>query len=160
MLCTDSTGRCPSRLRPQPGISRWAKWSLRETVVAEVKAMTATHAQRKALGDLGERIAARHLADRGLTVLDRNWRCNSGEIDIVAADGRTLVVCEVKTRSTARFGTPLEAITTEKAARLHRLGWLWVKSHEVRCDGLRVDVVAVIRRRKGVSVVEHIVGVA
>jgi putative endonuclease len=122
--------------------------------------MTATHGQRKALGDLGERLAARHLAERGLTVLDRNWRCRSGEIDIVAADGRTVVVCEVKTRSTARFGTPLEAITTQKAARLHRLGWLWIRAHQVHCDGLRVDVVAVTRRRTGVSLIEHIVGVA
>jgi putative endonuclease len=122
--------------------------------------MTATHAQRKALGDLGERIAARHLAEAGLTVLDRNWRCSTGEIDIVAADGRTVVVCEVKTRSTARFGTPLEAITAQKAARLHRLGWLWVRAHDVRCDGLRIDVVAVLRRRAGMSVVEHVVGIA
>lgn len=121
--------------------------------------MTATHAQRKALGDLGERIAARHLVEAGFTVLDRNWRCDAGEIDIVAADGRTVVVCEVKTRSSSRFGTPLEAITSAKAARLHRLGWLWVRAHQLRFDALRVDIVAVVRRRSGPAVVEHIVGV-
>ena len=121
--------------------------------------MTATHAQRKALGDLGERIAAQHLAAQGLTVVDRNWRCIAGEIDIVATDGPIVVVCEVKTRSSTRFGTPLEAITSAKAARLHRLGWQWVKAHGVRCAGLRIDVVAVVRRRRGPALVEHIVGV-
>lgn len=121
--------------------------------------MTATHAQRKALGDLGERIAARHLTAQGLTVLDRNWRCAAGEIDIVALDGATLVVCEVKTRSSTRFGTPLEAITAQKSCRLHRLGWLWVRAHDVRCDAVRVDVVAIIRRRRGPAVVDHIAGV-
>jgi putative endonuclease len=119
----------------------------------------ATHAQRKALGDLGERIAARHLAELGLHVLDRNWRCSAGEIDIVAADGDTVVVCEVKTRSNVRFGTPLEAITAAKAARLHRLGWMWIRAHDLRCSGLRVDVVAIERRSQGPAVVEHIAGV-
>jgi putative endonuclease len=122
--------------------------------------MTATHAQRKALGDHGERIAARHLAAAGLTVVDRNWRCSAGEIDIVAVDERTVVVCEVKTRSTSRFGTPLEAITPQKAARLHRLGWMWVRAHRLRCNAVRVDVVAIVSRRKGPAMVEHIVGVA
>lgn len=121
--------------------------------------MTATYAQRKALGDLGERIAVRHLTESGLRVLDRNWRCSAGEIDIVAADAGVVVVCEVKTRSTMRFGTPLEAITPQKAARLHRLGWLWVRAHHATCAAVRVDVVAVVRRRSGVSVVEHITGV-
>jgi putative endonuclease len=126
---------------------------------AEVRPVRATHAHRKALGDFGEHIAARHLASAGLRLLDRNWRCAAGEIDIVAADHATVVVCEVKTRSTFGFGTPLEAITAQKAARLHRLGWLWVRAHDVHCDRLRVDVVAV-DRRGGQVVVEHIVGVA
>ena len=53
---------------------------------------------RAALGRYGENLAARHLSDAGLRVLERNWRCREGEIDIVARDGRTLVFCEVKTR--------------------------------------------------------------
>lgn len=122
--------------------------------------MTSTHAQRKALGDYGERLAAAYLVEQGLVVLDRNWRCRSGEIDIVAADGDTVVVCEVKTRSSHRFGTPMEAITARKAARLHRLGWLWIKHNSVRCKRLRVDVVAVDRSGRGAAAVDHIVGVA
>ena len=121
--------------------------------------MAVSHARRKALGDFGERVACRHLVDRGLVVLDRNWRCPAGEIDIVALDGDVLVVCEVKTRSDARFGTPLEAITAAKADRLYRLGMTWRSEHEVAASRLRVDVVAVVRGRPGPAVVEHIVGV-
>ncbi len=123
--------------------------------------MTTTHAQRKALGDFGERLAARRLSDAGYAVLDRNWRCSEGEIDIVARDGATLIVCEVKTRSSEAFGTPVEAITSIKAGRLSRLGWRWVAAHpEVSGLGaVRVDVVAVVRRRQGAAEVEHLVGV-
>ncbi|MGI8577254.1 MAG: YraN family protein [Nocardioidaceae bacterium] len=121
--------------------------------------MTSTHAQRKALGDYGERLASRHLQAAGLTVLDRNWRCNRGEIDIVAEDGSTLVICEVKTRRSDRFGTPLEAITSQKAARLSRLGWRWASEHQLRYAGLRVDVVAIMAPPRGRPAVEHLIGV-
>jgi len=73
--------------------------------------MSATYAQRKALGDYGERLAAAELERRGLEVLDRNWRCREGEIDIVARHRGSLVVCEVKTRRGDRYGSALEAIT-------------------------------------------------
>ena len=122
--------------------------------------MSSTQAERRALGDYGERLAAAHLVAKGFVILDRNWRCSAGEIDVVAADGDTLVVCEVKTRSGSGFGTPLEAITPAKAGRLHRLGWMWVKHHHVRCAGLRVDVVAIVRASGGGFTIDHIVGVA
>ncbi len=115
-----------------------------------------THAQRQAVGEYGEGLAARHLQQSGLAVLDRNWRCSAGEIDIVARDGDVLVVCEVKTRSTVRYGTPFEAITATKAARLHRLGYAWAKAHGVRPRALRVDVVTVLL--DGCPTIEHVVG--
>jgi putative endonuclease len=121
--------------------------------------MAVSHARRKALGDFGERVACRHLVDRGLVVLDRNWRCPAGEIDIVALDGDVVVVCEVKTRSDVRFGTPLEAITVTKANRLYRLAMIWLSEHDVAASELRVDVVAVVRDGRGPATVEHIVGV-
>ncbi len=123
--------------------------------------MTATHAQRKALGDFGERLAARRLLESGYALLDRNWRCRDGEIDIVALDGDVLVICEVKTRSSVAFGTPLESIDTVKAARLHRLGGRWLQAHpESRpVSRIRVDIIAIVRRRRGASAVEHLVGV-
>ncbi|MBA3250945.1 MAG: YraN family protein, partial [Geodermatophilaceae bacterium] len=70
------------------------------------------------LGRYGEQIAARHLQESGLTILDRNWRCSEGELDIVATDGAVLVVCEVKTRSTVAFGDPCEAVNWRKARRI------------------------------------------
>jgi putative endonuclease len=118
----------------------------------------ATHAQRQALGSFGERLAARHLESRGLTVLERNWRCREGEIDIVAQDGSTVVVCEVKARSSVRYGAPLEAITPVKARRLYRLGVLWARARGLGFVELRVDVVTVLLDGRRPSV-EHLEGV-
>ena len=121
--------------------------------------MTRSYAQRRALGDFGERLACRYLLDSGLEVLDRNWRCAAGEIDIVARDGAVVVICEVKTRSSTRFGTPTEAVTAAKANRLHRLGRLWLREHDIGWSSLRVDVVSIVRRERGPAVVDHIAGV-
>jgi putative endonuclease len=96
------------------------------------------------LGRRGEDAAAEYLAKLGWTILDRNWRCRDGELDIVAHDGRRHVVCEVKTRRSARFGDPLEAITPEKAARLRRLAWQWAAAHGVAGGRMRVDVLGLI----------------
>ena len=74
---------------------------------------TTTHHQ--ALGRYGEVLAARHLVERGMVVLDRNWRCPLGEIDLVLRDGDTLVVCEVKTRTSHDYGSPHEAVTAGQA---------------------------------------------
>ena len=95
-------------------------------------------------GRLGEELAARHLIQQGLVVLDRNWRCDVGEVDIVARDGDALVICEVKTRRSRRFGSPLEAITPEKAARLRRLAACWVHAHDVRPRHIRIDLVGIV----------------
>ncbi|MGW2993823.1 YraN family protein, partial [Streptomyces sp. NPDC001193] len=65
--------------------------------------MNANGVARQALGRYGEELAARRLAEAGMTVIARNWRCRSGEIDIVARDGDALVVCEVKTRRAGEF---------------------------------------------------------
>ncbi len=123
--------------------------------------MTATYAQRKALGAFGERVAARFLTELGMTVLDRNWRCDEGEIDIVARDGSDLVVCEVKTRTSGRFGTPVEAVTAEKAHRLHRLGRRWAAAHRDRVGyaRVRVDVLAVTAGARGAAEVDHVIAV-
>jgi putative endonuclease len=111
------------------------------------------------LGQQGEQLAAKFLTEAGLSVLGRNWRCTLGEIDIVALDGRTLVVCEVKTRSGVRFGTPLEAITRQKAQRLRRLAVAWVRAHGLVFDQIRIDVVGVLRATSGEFSIEHVRGV-
>lgn len=111
------------------------------------------------LGRRGEQLAAEHLSARGLTILDRNWRCPQGEIDLVARDGDVLVVVEVKTRSGVRFGHPLEAITPGKLARLRRLAGSWCQTHEGRWRSIRIDAVAVIAPPAGPVSIEHLQGV-
>jgi putative endonuclease len=111
------------------------------------------------LGQHGEQLAVNFLGEAGLTVVDRNWRCNEGEIDIVAIDGWTLVICEVKTRSGLRFGTPIEAITRQKAWRLRKLAVLWVRAHGLIFDQIRIDIVGVLRAASGEFTIEHVQGV-
>lgn len=115
--------------------------------------------RRQALGAYGETVAARHLTERGLVVLDRNWRCPAGEIDLVLREGRVLVVCEVKTRSSTTCGEPLEAVTPRKVARLRRLAALWLAAHPVSPEEVRLDMVGVLRPRRGAAVVEHVRGI-
>lgn len=115
--------------------------------------------RRRTLGSYGERLAARYLADRGLTVVDRNWRCAHGEIDLVARDGDCLVFCEVKTRRSERFGAPVEAVGRIKVARLRRLAAAWLQSHEVRGGRVRIDVIGIVRPAHGPALVRHLEGV-
>jgi putative endonuclease len=111
------------------------------------------------LGRQGEQLAAEHLRQDGLRILDRNWRCAEGEIDIVAAERRALVICEVKTRSSVRYGTPLEAVSRAKRSRLRRLAVCWLIAHGVLFDEIRIDVVGVLRAQSGDFTVEHVRGV-
>jgi putative endonuclease len=111
------------------------------------------------LGQHGERLAADFLTEAGLEILGTNWRCRHGEIDIIARDGQTLVICEVKTRSGVRFGTPLEAITRQKAARLRRLAVAWVTAHRLFFEVIRIDAVCVLRAASGEFSIEHVRGV-
>ena len=101
---------------------------------------------RPALGSLGERLACSHLERRGLRVLERNYRTRWGEIDVVAADDRTLVFCEVKTRR-AGSGTPWDSLHARKQARVRRMAAAWLsepgeRPHrpEVRFDAIGVVV--------------------
>lgn len=100
----------------------------------------------QARGAHGEELAARWYVARGYTVLDRNWRHGRmGELDLVVSWGRRLVVfCEVKTRSSAAFGHPFEAVSPEKLARVRRLGLAWLAERELRGVETRVDVAAVL----------------
>ncbi len=111
------------------------------------------------MGGYGERVAAQRLVEAGMVVLDRNWRCDLGEIDLVLRDAQTLVVCEVKTRSSVRYGHPLEAVTPVKAARLRRLAACWLAAHDVHPAGVRIDLVGVLLRPRGAAEVEHLEGV-
>jgi putative endonuclease len=100
--------------------------------------------QRQALGRSGEEQAARWYEARGYRVLDRNWRCRDGEIDLVLARDRWVVFCEVKTRSSLAFGHPAEAVGWRKQQRLRHLGARWLREHKVRAVDVRFDVAAVL----------------
>jgi putative endonuclease len=115
---------------------------------------------KDALGRAGEQTAAMYLEGCGFRILDRNWRCPDGEIDIVAVERHTFVVCEVKTRSGTRFGTPLDAVGRAKRARLRRLAALWLSSHGIRFDQIRIDVLGLLSDGDGGFTIEHVRGVA
>ena len=121
---------------------------------------TRKQARNGALGRYGEELAARHLTGLGMALLDRNWRCREGEIDLVLRDGDALVVCEVKTRTDDSHGSPHEAVTPAKLDRLLRLGERWAEAHGVRPPETRVDLVAVLRPHRGRSVLDHVRGLA
>jgi putative endonuclease len=114
---------------------------------------------KDALGRDGEQAAVEYLEGRGFRVLDRNWRCALGELDIVAVDRQVLVVCEVKTRSGVRYGSPAEAVTRKKRGRLRKLGAAWLSAHGVRFKQIRIDVLGLVQAETGGFTIEHIQGV-
>ena len=115
--------------------------------------------RNRSLGAFGEAYAARHLVEHGMVLLDRNWRCDAGEIDLVLREGPVLVVCEVKTRSSLAYGSPIEAVTEQKAGRLRRLAARWLAEHAVRPDEVRIDLVGVLVPRRGSPQLDHVRGV-
>jgi putative endonuclease len=125
---------------------------------SEVSDMVATAAARSALGQYGETVAERHLTGQGMVLLDRNWRCDEGELDLVLRDGAVLVACEVKTRSDTSHGTPHEAVGPAKLDRLRRLVERWVADRGLNPPEVRIDLVAVMRPIKGAAVVDHVKG--
>ncbi len=111
-------------------------------------------ARKDVLGRTGEQLAVEHLVGAGYTILDRNWRCSLGEIDIVASLGSTTVVVEVKTRSNTGYGHPLDAVTPRKLARLRRLSGAWCAANP-GASIVRIDVIAVIASRDGINL-DHV----
>ncbi|WP_285725056.1 YraN family protein [Psychromicrobium xiongbiense] len=114
---------------------------------------------KRELGRLGENLAADYLERRGMRVVDSNWRCPQGEIDLVAFDAEILVVVEVKTRRSLRYGHPFESITDAKMHRLRALAVLWARHHGFYSSPLRIDAVAVLSAGREEPVIEHLRGV-
>jgi len=102
---------------------------------------------RRALGASGEDRAAAWYVAAGYHVVERNWRCAAGEIDLVVQRGRELVFVEVKTRRTDRFGIPAEAVTPTKQRRLRMLAARYLASSDARAGTLRFDVVSILAGR-------------
>lgn len=118
--------------------------------------------RRNAIGQWGEELACRHLRALGWRILERNWRCSEGELDIVATEpGRleTLVFCEVKCRTSTNFGVPLEAITQVKFRRLRVLAARWLAEHEWHGSQVRIDGIGVLVPPAGGPRIDHIRGI-
>lgn len=120
---------------------------------------------RLALGRYGEDLAARRLREAGMAVLERNWRCAEGEVDLVARDGDALVICEVKTRRVGLYEHPMAALPPSKTARLRRLASRWLSERWVArygslpSGGVRIDLVGVLLPERGAPTVLHVRGV-
>ena len=98
---------------------------------------------RRALGAHGEALAAAWYEARGFAVVDRNWRRREGELDLIVRHDRLLVFCEVKARSSDRFGMPFEAVTRTKQLRIRRLGAMWLAERGMHGVELSFDVASV-----------------
>jgi len=115
--------------------------------------------RRAALGGRGEDATVAWYQSASYIVLDRNWHCRDGELDVVAqrADGGVLVFCEVKTRSSAMFGSPFEAVGPTKQHRVRRLASMWLRSERGgsgQYERIRFDVAAVTKGPGGTLEVE------
>jgi putative endonuclease len=113
---------------------------------------------KDAVGAYGERVAVRYLTGQGMVLLERNWRCGSGELDAILRDGDAVVFVEVKTRRSNRFGTPAEALGPAKVVRLRRAAAQWLARAGIRAKEVRFDVVSVCPQTAGPASVEHLRG--
>jgi putative endonuclease len=108
------------------------------------------------LGRHGEELAAAFVEQYGQHVVDRNWRGPAGELDIVALEGATVVVSEVKTRRSPDYGHPFEAITPAKVQRLQVIARQWLRAYGMTCAGLRIDAISVLDDGTGAPVIEQL----
>lgn len=113
---------------------------------------------KDAVGRYGERVAVDYLVAQGMRLLDRNWRCASGEIDAILRDGDALVFVEVKTRRGTGYGTPAEAVGRAKRHRLRQLAAIWLARADLHPPEIRFDLVSVLPRRAGAADVEYLRG--
>ena len=108
------------------------------------------------LGELGEAIAATFLQGQGFTVIERNFRCVCGELDIVARDGKTIVFVEVKCRNNRIFGPPQLAVTPFKQRQISKAALVWLSKRRLDDAQARFDVVAIVVRDHDLPEIEHI----
>jgi putative endonuclease len=110
----------------------------------------------KALGVEGESIAVAFLERLRYRVIERNFRCKGGEVDIIARDGKTLVFVEVKTRKNAAYGPPQLAVTPFKQRQISKAALTWLAKNRRLDEGARFDVVAITLDPSGAPLIEHI----
>ena len=116
--------------------------------------------QAHSLGRRGENYAVKYLDSLGWTVVDRNWRCKLGELDIICVDdAATLVFVEVKTRAGLGFGSPLESITRNKLLTLRSLAGEWLQEHDVQARRIRIDAIGILKLPGLAPELEHVRGI-
>ena len=122
---------------------------------------TQTTMTRVQLGAMGEALAVDHLTRMGLRIVNRNWRCRYGELDVIACDEatRTVVFVEVKTRTGDGFGGLPHAVTQRKVRRLRRLAGLWLAGQDERWAAVRIDMVGVRIGRRRTPEITHLQGI-
>jgi putative endonuclease len=111
--------------------------------------------QQKQLGTKGEDIAANHLEGQGVKIIERNWKCQAGEADIIARDNEDLVFIEVKTRSSTSAGFPEEAVTREKRRKYERIAMDYLFTHDLPSARVRFDVMALMVAEGGQAFLRH-----
>lgn len=111
--------------------------------------------QKQALGKEGERIAERYLRNKGYRLVERNYRCTVGELDLIALDRQVIVFVEVKARTDARFGGPLESVHWRKQRRMIKAAQFFLSQKRLHQREARFDVIG-ISFAGGEPVVEHI----
>jgi putative endonuclease len=99
--------------------------------------------KRKDTGAFGEALAQEYLARKGYRILETNFRCRAGEIDIVASQRETLVLVEVRCKTNSNFGLPEESITQTKSTHLKAVAAYYLQRHEQYADSWRIDVIAI-----------------
>lgn len=107
------------------------------------------------LGSWGEQIAESYLLSHGYEIMERNYRCRIGELDLIAIDGEVIVFVEVKARQTLTYGLPCESITNTKQQHIRRTAKQYVLSHSLEDWDLRIDVIEILRI-EGKTYVHHI----
>ena len=110
---------------------------------------------KRTTGSLGEDLAAQYLERAGLSLIERNYRCKAGEIDLVATDGDELVFAEVRTRSGTAFGTPEESLTARKRRKMAECAFSYLAERSAPGRAWRVDLVAIELDRGRVVRVDH-----
>ena len=122
---------------------------------------TQTTMTRIQLGAMGEALAVDYLTRLGLHILQRNWRCRYGELDVIASDdaARAVVFVEVKTRTGDGYGGLAQAVTPRKVRRLRRLAGLWLAGQDERWSTIRIDVIGVRVGRRRTPEITHLQGV-
>ena len=111
----------------------------------------------KAFGDIGENIAESFLIDNGYRIITRNFRCQQGEIDIVAEHDATIVFIEVKTRSSTLFGLPEEAVTTSKQRHISKAARYFQTQHKAQDCSYRADIIAILQAPDKAPEINHII---